>query len=56
MLLQTEDPALVKSQPLPHRISILNRGVKGTDPRLVAMDDLTVDVDLQVLVALVVSL
>jgi len=50
MLVQFEDPTVVKTQPFPNRVAALHRRIERTDPGFVAMDQLTVDVDDQVAV------
>ena len=50
MLVQFEDPTVVKSQPLPNRVAALHRRIERTDPGLVPMHELTIDVDDQVAV------
>src|SRR5712692_3154893 len=50
MLVQFEDPTIIKPQPLPNRVAPLHCRIERTDPGLVAMNELTVDVDRQVLV------
>ena len=50
MLVQFEDPTVVKTQPFPNRVAALHRGIERTDPGLVPMHELTIDVDDQVAV------
>ena len=50
MLSQTEDASPVESQPFPHRVASLNRGVERADSRLVTMHQPAVDADDQILV------
>ena len=50
MLVQFEDPTVVKTQPFPNRVAALHRRIERTDPRFVAVDELTVDINDQVLV------
>jgi hypothetical protein len=45
VVIQTEDPSIVKTQPLPHRIPTLNHGIKWAYPGFVAMQQLAIDVD-----------
>ena len=50
MLVQFENATVVKPQTFPNRVAALDRGIERTDARLVAVDQLTVDVNDQVLV------
>ena len=50
MLVQFEDATVVKTQPFPNRVAALHRRIEWTDPGLVAMHELTIDVDDQVAV------
>jgi len=50
MLVQFEDATVVEPKPLPNRVTALYRRIEWTDPGLVAMHELTVDVDDQVAV------
>ena len=56
MLVQLEDPSVVKPQPFPDCVTALHRGIKGTDPGFIAMHELTVDIDDQVAILLIKSL
>ena len=53
MLNELENPSVVDPQPFPHAIAALDDRIKRTDPRLVPMNHLAVDVDEQVFVFLV---
>ena len=50
MLVQFKDATVVEPKPLPNRVTALHRRIEWTDPGLVAMDELTIDVDDQVAV------
>ena len=49
--MQFEDPAVVKSKPLPNRVAALDRRIEWADASLIPMDYSTVDVDENVAVA-----
>jgi hypothetical protein len=53
MLVKFENPAIVQAQPLPHRIATLHGGIKRADPRLIAMNKLTVNINDQVTISLI---
>jgi len=50
MLVQLEDSPVVDAQALPDGVAALNRGVERADAGLVTVNQLTVDVDQQILV------
>lgn len=56
VLLQTKNPPVVESETFPHRIAILHGGVEGAHAGLVAVEDLTVEEDFEVLVSWIVCL
>ena len=48
-----ENPAIVQPQSFPDRIAALHSRIKGADPGLVAVHELTVDVNNQVAISLI---
>src|SRR5437667_2550820 len=50
MLVQFKDPTVVKTQPFPNRVAALHRRIERTDPGLVPMHKLTIDINDQVAV------
>jgi hypothetical protein len=48
-----EDPAFVQPQSFPYRIPALHGGIKRTDPCLVAVHELAVDINDQVAISLI---
>src|SRR5438045_827547 len=53
MFAQLENPAVVQTQPFPHRVTALHSRIKGADPGFVAMHQLSVDVHKQITVSFV---
>src|SRR5262245_7404410 len=53
MLVELEDFTLVQAQPFPHGIAALDDGVERTYARVVAVEELAVDIDEQIAVLLV---
>jgi len=56
VVVQFENPTLIKSQTLPDSIPTLHGRIEWTDPSLVAMNELAVDVNDQIAVSFVESL
>src|SRR6266571_96135 len=53
MFVKLENPAVVQTQPFPHRVTALHGRIKGADPSIIAMHQLSVDVHNQVAVSFV---
>ena len=53
MFVKFENPAIVQPQSLPHRVAALHGGIKRADSGLVAMHEVTVDINDQVAISLI---
>jgi hypothetical protein len=53
MFVKFENPAVVQPQSFPHRIAALHSRIKGADPGLVAVHELTVDINDQVAISII---
>src|SRR5436190_10023147 len=53
MFVKFENPAVVQPQSFPHRIASLHSRIKGANPGLVAVHELTVDINDQVAISLI---
>src|SRR4030095_785613 len=53
MLVKLENPAVVQPQSFPHCIPTLHGGIKRTDPSLIAVHELTVDINDQIAISLI---
>src|SRR2546430_12463387 len=53
MFMQLENPAVVQTQPFPHRVTALHSRIERADPGLIAMHQLSVDVHNQIAVSVV---
>src|SRR4030095_16681370 len=53
MLVKLENPAVVQPQSSPHCIPALHGGIKRTDPRLIAMHELTVNINDQIAISII---
>ncbi len=51
--MQPENPAVVQTQPFPHRVTTLHSRIERADPGLIAMHQLAVDVHNQIAVSVV---
>jgi hypothetical protein len=53
MFVQLEDATVIKAQTFPDSIPTLHRRIEWTDPSLIAMDELAIDINDQVAISLV---
>jgi hypothetical protein len=53
MFVELENPAVVQPQSLPHRVAALHSRIKRTNPCLIAVNQLTVDINDQIAISLV---
>ena len=56
VVVQFENPTVIKSQPFPDSIPTLHGRIEWTDPSLIAMNELAVDVNDQIAISFVESL